>query len=522
MQDFLKRLDPTRPVTAAENVGNHAVGLAGALEVRGWNYNFVSRNNNTLQTDAYHKEHPTQPNVGTEQGSTVSTRGIYANDAARGYVSAYDENAPSWAHTAETWWSHFAARPWLSGGYVWTGFDYRGEPTPYSWPCISSHFGVLDTCGFPKDNFYYYQSWWTTNTVLHLLPHWNWPGREGQEIRVDALSNCEEVELILNGQSLGRQVMRPNSKLTWQVKYAAGTMRAKGYRGGKAIAEAKVETTGPAVALRLTRDVTGLSDALPANGESLAIFTVAAVDAHGRAVPVAQNKVNFQVAGAGRIIGVGNGDPSCHEPDTVIPTVPVRSIPVTGWRWNFVNVPQYGGALPEYATDWDDSQWKTIRLQTDGDTGEMFLRDGQTAVFRAQVKLTEADLANPAVQLRFAGIDDEGKIYVNGERVGESSDWQESPRFDVKKVLRPGVNVIAVGVRNHSGPGGLKQDVNLDIVTEALPGNWERSLFNGLAQVIVQAQTEPGEVKLTASAAGLQSAEVTVVAQPAVRRPHVP
>ncbi len=130
---------------------------------------------------------------------------------------------------------------------MWTGFDYRGEPTPYSWPCINSHFGILDTCGFPKDNFYYYQSWWTTNTVLHLLPHWNWPGKEGQEIRVDAFSNCKQVELFLNGASLGKQTMQPNSHLTWQVKYAPGTLSAKGYDAdGKVIAETKVETTGDA------------------------------------------------------------------------------------------------------------------------------------------------------------------------------------------------------------------------------------------------------------------------------------
>ena len=157
MQDYVKRLDPTRPVTYAAPVGDTFAGINGVIEVRGWNYHVGQ------DMDKYHAEHPDQPEVGTEQGSTVSTRGIYANDKERGYVSAYDVNAPSWAHTAETWWSYFADRPWLSGGFVWTGFDYRGEPTPYAWPCMNSHFGILDVCGFPKDNFYYYQSWWTTN-----------------------------------------------------------------------------------------------------------------------------------------------------------------------------------------------------------------------------------------------------------------------------------------------------------------------------------------------------------------------
>ncbi len=150
MQDLVKRLDPTRPVTYAAPQGDTFDGINGVIEVRGWNYH-VGKDASQYgkDVDSYHAKHPTQPNVGTEQGSTVSTRGIYENDTVRGYVSAYDVNAPNWANTAEEWYGVFAARPWLSGGFVWTGFDYRGEPTPYSWPCINSHFGILDVCGFP-------------------------------------------------------------------------------------------------------------------------------------------------------------------------------------------------------------------------------------------------------------------------------------------------------------------------------------------------------------------------------------
>ena len=197
MQNWAKRLDPTRPVTYAAPEGNTFLGINGVIEVRGWNYHPGP------DMDKYHAAHPNQPNVGTEQASTTTTRGIYATDAARGYVLAYDHHPSQWAQSAEEWWSWFADRPWLSGGFVWTGFDYRGEPTPYKWPCVNSHFGILDTCGFEKDLFYYYKSWWTADPVLHLLPHWNWPGKEGQEIRVDAFSNCKRVELFLNGASLG-------------------------------------------------------------------------------------------------------------------------------------------------------------------------------------------------------------------------------------------------------------------------------------------------------------------------------
>ncbi len=513
MQDYVKRLDPTRPVTYAAPEGDTFAGINGVIQVRGWNYHVGG------DMDKYHAEHPDQPEVGTEQASTVGTRGIYENDKARGYVSAYDANAPSWATTTEKWWSYFADRPWLSGGFVWTGFDYRGEPTPYSWPCVNSHFGILDVCGFPKDNFYYYQSWWTTNTVLHLLPHWDWPGKEGQEIRVDALSNCKQVELFLNGESLGKQVMKPNSKLTWQVKYAPGTLSAKGYDdAGNVIAEAKEETTGDATAIQLVPD----RSSIYANGEDVSVFTVSATDAQGRAVPMAQNKINFALEGAGKILGVGNGDPSCHEPDTYIPSVPVRTVAVNDWRWKLADVPNRPRLLPEYANDFDDSAWDTIKPKTDGDTGYYFLKEGQTAVYRAHVKLTEEDLASEAVQVRFTCIDDRGFIFVNNQRKGESTDWSAEPAFDIKRALHVGDNVIAVGLRNESNMGGLNPDVNVELLGKPVPTPWSRSLFNGLAQVIVQSSSDAGEIKLTASADGLQSATATVTTVAGGMRPSVP
>ena len=321
MQDLVKRLDPTRPVTYAAPEGNVFRGINAVIEVRGWNY-FVFNGANAIpdeaqlkppiNADVYHAAHPTQPNLGTEQGSIVSTRGIYASDRQRCYITAYDDNWPGWNVKARTMWPFFAARPYMSGLFIWTGYDYGGEPAPFSWPAINSQYGILDRCGFPKDSFYYYQSWWQTNTVLHLLPHWNWPGKEAQDIRVDAYSNCKQVELFLNGDSLGKQVMKPNSELTWQVKYAPGTLSAKGFDdAGKVIAETKVETTGDATQIQLTPD----RKTINASGEDVAVFTVAGLDAQGRLVPLAQNTINFVIEGPGKIIGVGNGNPTCHEPD---------------------------------------------------------------------------------------------------------------------------------------------------------------------------------------------------------------
>ena len=531
MQDYVKQLDPLRPVSYASPEGDVFRGINSVIEVRGWNYHYGP------DMDKYHAEHPTQPNFGSEQASVVGTRGIYENDKEHGYVAAYDVVWPGWTTTAESWWSFFAPRPWLSGAFVWTGFDYRGEPTPYWWPCVNSHFGILDTCGFPKDVFYYYQSWWTTNTVLHLAPHWNWPGREGREILVEAFSNCKQVELFLNGASLGKQTMKPNSKLSWQVKYAPGTLSAKGYDdAGKVIAETKVETTGEPVAIRLTRDTgsgTGFQPVrfedsnaphrlearatIAADGEDVAVFTVSALDAQGRVVPVAQNKIHFAVEGQGNIIGVGNGDPSCHEPDVYVPTAPSHNVAVDNWRWELAKFPKNRSTVPEYANDFDDSAWKVV-----SGGGPTIENPDATAIYRAHFKLTEEDLKGAGALICFGGADDEGWYFVNDQFVGESHDWQAQPVFDVKKFLHVGDNVVAVGVYNGVGQGGLNPNVNVQIIGHTSVPPWSRSLFNGLAQVIVQSTRDAGELNLTATADGLAPATAAVQTQPRTPHPAVP
>jgi beta-galactosidase len=303
MKRLAKELDPSRPVTIAMN-NSWGKGASAVLDVQGCNYYDGN-------IDAFHKQFPTQPMVGTETASTVSTRGIYENDPARGYVSAYDLNFPPWAATAETWWKDYDSRSFLAGGFAWTGFDYRGEPTPYNWPCISSHFGIMDICGFPKDNYFYYQAWWGDKPVLHLFPHWNWPGKEGQEIDVWCHSNLDSVELFLNGVSLGSQKVERNTHLAWKVKYTPGAIEARGTKDGKIVLTEKRETTGVPAKLILRPDRQKIS----ADGEDLSVVAVEVQDAQGRIMPVASNEVTFEISGAGKLIGVGNGDPSCHESD---------------------------------------------------------------------------------------------------------------------------------------------------------------------------------------------------------------
>jgi beta-galactosidase len=296
-------LDPTRVVSAAVN-GDNAKGVSEALDIIGFNYVLKF-------PDGYHKDHPEKPIYGSETASTVATRGVYQTDKLRNVLSAYDVNQPGWGQTAEEWWTFYATREWEAGGFAWTGFDYRGEPTPYGWPSINSQFGIVDMCGFPKDDFFYYKAWWGKEPSLHLFPHWNFEGREGEEIPVWVFSNLDEVELLVNGKSAGRQKVPHLSHIEWKVRYVPGVIEAHGFKDGKLALTEKHESTGPVVQLRLTADRTEIN----ADGEDLAILKVDAVDSAGRAVPTASNLVNFKVTGEGALIGVGNGDPNCQESD---------------------------------------------------------------------------------------------------------------------------------------------------------------------------------------------------------------
>ncbi len=298
-----KQLDPSRTCTYAADVANVFNGVNEVIPVRGFNYRQYG-------VEAYHKDHPLQPIIGTEMGSTLTTRGIYQKDSLRAYLPDQDITAPWWASRAEEWWKLAAENTYWLGGFVWTGFDYRGEPTPYEWPNINSHFGIMDVCGFPKNIYYYYQSWWTDKDVLHISPHWNWRGKEGTPIDVWVNTNADNVELFLNGKSLGKKDMPRNSHLQWAVNYAPGILQAVAYKKGRKLT-ASVETTSQAAEVVMTPYKTTIL----ADGKDAVVVNISVVDKQGREVPDADNLINFSIEGSGKIIGVGNGDPSSHEAD---------------------------------------------------------------------------------------------------------------------------------------------------------------------------------------------------------------
>jgi beta-galactosidase len=337
--DFFHQEDPTRPTTSAFNNWSDAIAnkLADQVDVPGFNYK-------PMFYEKVLQDHPDWAIFGSETASTVSSRGVYhlpiekyeKHDSLQ--ISSYDIIVPAWATPPDV---EFAAQdrfPNVMGEFVWTGFDYLGEPTPYfggrgpnekDWPARSSYFGMVDLAGFPKDRYYLYQSVWSKAPMVHVLPHWNWAGREGQNIPVMAYSNGDEVELFLNGKSLGRKKrfsepveipvgnnISPDHKfstryrLLWQVPYQPGTLKAVAYQGGKQVAVDEVHTAGVAAKVRLIAD----RGAIQADGEDLSFITVRIEDKDGNLVPGADNLVHFTVTGAGSIAAVDNGNAATVEP----------------------------------------------------------------------------------------------------------------------------------------------------------------------------------------------------------------
>ena len=302
----VRRWDTTRPVTAAMNGGmNNPEGVFQAVDVMGFNYN-----HNVY--DRYHAKYPDQPITSAEDTSAFMTRGEFETEKKRNVIASYDDEYAAWGLSHRGAWRAIAERPFIAGGFVWTGFDYRGEPQRLSWPSVSSVFGIMDTCGFPKTAYYIHQANWIKDRpILAIAPHWNWPGREGQPIRVIVITNADRVSLSLNGQPLGEKDRPAYDYVQWEVPYAPGLLEAVAFRGGREIARTQVETTGPAAAIELVPDRPGLLG----DGQDTQPITVRVVDAAGRVVPRSDDLVTFTLDGPLANLGHGNGDHNSHDPE---------------------------------------------------------------------------------------------------------------------------------------------------------------------------------------------------------------
>jgi len=306
MVETSHQIDPTRKVTAAMNHARNDGGYSDVLDVVGYNYG-----DKQLAYVKDKENHPDRVMFCTEGTSFVSTRGEYENSWWPQTCSNSILWQPGWGPYPGEDWADIVKYPYLGGLFVWTGFDYRGEPTPFTWPGVASQFGFMDVCGFPKDGYYAYKAAWTDIPTVHIFPHWNWAGKEGQKMLVHCYTNCDEVELFLNGKSIERQKAVPYKKLIWDLVYKPGKLEARGYKAGKLVTKDIVETTTAPAQVALNSDV----NTIKADGCDVAIIKVSIKDAKGRVVPTANNLVKFSIEGPGKIIGVANGNPSSHEPD---------------------------------------------------------------------------------------------------------------------------------------------------------------------------------------------------------------
>lgn len=300
MREYCHRFDPTRLMTVASSSGP---AILIPADVAG--YNYILQN----PVEQHRKDYPGRRALGSEETTGCGTRGIYFDAHDKGHMVAHNRkpNGPdSLLNCIERGWKFYDERPYLAGLFYWTGFDYRGEPNPMKFPATGSQFGILDYCGFPKDEAWYLKSWWTDEPVLHILPHWNLQGHEGDSIDIWVYSNCDEVELTVNGKKLDRKPMPRNGHLSWKAVFQPGAVKAVGYKNGKKILVRTVETTGAPARISLTAD----RSVIQADNRDVAVCNIELQDKKKRFVPTACNDLTITVSGPVRILGVGNGDPA--------------------------------------------------------------------------------------------------------------------------------------------------------------------------------------------------------------------
>ncbi|PTT12883.1 beta-galactosidase [Flavobacterium sp. HMWF030] len=478
MQGFSKSIDSTRPVTVGISSGFKS-GISSVVEIMGYNY----MGNGDI--DAHRNEFKNQPGMGTEEGSTFTTRGIYFTDDAKHYKSAYDVKPRPTFYSIEEGWKFYATRPYLAGMFIWTGFDYRGEPTPYGWPSVTSYFGMMDVCGFPKDNVFYLKSWWGNTPVLHIMPHWNWSGMEGKEIDVWVHSNCDEVELFLNKKSLGKKKMDLYGHLEWKVKYIPGTLEAIGYKNGKKVLAETQKTTEKSESIKLSIDKENVANA------NVSVITVEVLDKNGLHVPTANDEITFSIKN-GKILGVGNGDPTSLEKDQFIDEITLASI--TNLQEQKLSATELPQEFPTYL----EKDWNTAFKDRD------YKNQAKSYVYRGEFDLKENSKTN-IVNFFYKKIGVETLVFINGIKVNSSIE-------DIQKyilssaILKEGKNTIYIITKPlqkikdwdvmNTDPGIIQ------VVKPSEP--CKRKLFSGYAQIIIQKEENGKDVILSASAKGLK------------------
>lgn len=479
-------LDDTRPITFGGNNGIDYEGINECVDVRGFNYLHIRKQD---YLEKYHELHPEQPLVGTEEASCIYTRGETVTDFEKKLITCYDEYVMSWGSTAEGWLKYLNNHPYISGAFLWTGFDYSGEPIPYPENSVTN-FGIMDLCGYPKDSYYYYKSWWTSEDVLYLFPDWN--RQPGEVVRVVVYSNAEEVELFVNGRSLGRQNVPYLGHLEWKVPFESGCIEAVAWRDGAEIKRHARYTTGAPQRIRLrveNRPFTGTT----------ALVTAEIVDAEGNMVPYAGNEVFFGCKN-GKILGVGNGDPGSYEPNQFSPVKVTKVIE----EWKTADGENYDVCTPASSTLWE---YVFRDVVTDVPVEPPFCDQKRLVLMTPKLEqellelhTTFEDEGGTAL-LEFARVEAEFcEIILNGESLTQFKKNPYPQAFEV--CTQKGKNHLIVKLYAPEGFAALREGVTITRLAEPI---WKRKAFHGLCMAMI----EMGENALVwAESNGLEGDEI--------------
>lgn len=473
MCQLIHKLDPSRMTTGAMNGGVFtADNAATEVDVCGINYQ-------TEVYDSFHQHNPELPIVATETTSTFAIRGCYETNSKTNEIACYDEDASDWGNTVRETWKAIMERDFVAGGFVWTGFDYLGEPTPHVWPSVSSFFGMMDICGFPKDAFYLSKAIFSKEPVCHVLPHWNHAGKEGQIIRVMSHTNCEEAELFVNGKSFGRKTVDLFEQTCWEVPYEPGTIKLIGYNDGKEVVCDTRTTTKAATGIRII----AWKDQIKGNGLDAMPVAIVAVDEDGNEVPDANFLTEIKIKN-GTLLGTCNGNPNCHEeftsnkrsifngrcmaivmpqvgvtemevvvdglPDGVNKVTEVAKIIVTKEE-NVLSIPSVS---EYYLTDWkitsrvyddrpdpnmkmedyDMNSWQSIRVDHESGSPKILEnQQGKYVIYQIRTRIP-SEINGHLPVLFFHKIWGECEIYINGKKRADSNNlWATSCTVSLEK-----------------------------------------------------------------------------------------
>jgi len=480
MTRIANTLDPTRPVTYAGCNGPDFTGANSAAQVRGVNY--IRNDSDGHWLDQYHKDHPEQPIIGTEEGSYVLSRGGAVNDLGNGQLDALGDVTMPWSSTPKGWVKYFEERDYLAGGFMWTGFDYRGEPNPFYYSNTVSSFGTIDLCGMEKPTFYYYRAWWTDEPTLKLAPHWN--HRAGEQATVAVFTNCERITLSLNGREIEtRKVGRFDAPM-FTLPFEPGILSVEGVRGGVTMRDELI-TSGETTHVRIT-------PVLKAQGSSdVAIYQLDAYDANGVFCPLASDEVEIGITN-GYIVGVGNGDPSSMDAEQRPMQEQAMYLHSFSCEKGLFNVPAKAPNELYKRYDWLELEDRESSPAGFEDDFRIVARFGhnrvpaERQVYTAKVRCTEA-----YEYVEFERLGSKTEVFLNGEKIG---DTLRTHGRQANNAIRPyrfyahfaaGENELTVvALHEESDPPAMSGYVKIARRTET---PWKVKLHYGKARVFVKA-----------------------------------